>query len=255
MAAGPKKAANTVAFSPAETGIQALGELSHEMHTPLNAVLGFTDVLLAKSFGPINTHKDEYLQDIATAGHHTLELVEHLLSYARLTAGHSTIDLDYRSLQQVLTEATRMMQQITKRAGISLSPPMAPSIEINVDHHGFFQVLINLLTNSIEFTRQGGQFALKAAATGAGAGVTIVDTADGIPADVVEQIVEPFTQARRPGSQALKGAGLELSIAHSLVELHSGKLKIASKEVSGIPVTVRLPATLVRPLKTDADID
>ncbi len=254
QAPGAQKPPDTVAFSRAETAIQALGELGHEMRTPLNAVLGFTDVLLAKSFGPINTRQGEYLQDIATAGHHMLEMVEHLLSHARLTAGRYAIDPEWRSLQQVLTEAARMMQPIAKKAGIGLSAPMAPSIEINVDHHGFFQVLINLLTNAIKFTPQGGQVALTATATGTGLEVTIVDTGDGIPADMVGQVMEPFTQARRSGSQALKGAGLGLSIAHSLVELHGGDLKIASKEGSGTTVTVRLPAALVRPLKTGSKI-
>ena len=79
QASGTQKATDTVAFSRAETAIQALGELGHEMRTPLNAVLGFTDVLLAKSFGPINTRQGEYLEDIATAGHHMLEMVEHLI--------------------------------------------------------------------------------------------------------------------------------------------------------------------------------
>ena len=86
------------------------------------------------------------------------------------------------------------------------------------------------------------QVALTATATGTGLAVTIVDAGDGIPADMVEQIMEPFTQTRRSGSQALKDARLGFSIAHSLVELHGDELKIAPKEGSGTTVTVRLPA-------------
>lgn len=239
----------------AETAIQALGELGHEMRTPLNAVLGFTDVLLAKSFGPVNTRQGEYLQDIATAGRHMLEMVEHLLSHARLTAGRYMIEPEWRSAQQVLTEAARMMQPIAEKGGISLTSPVAPPIEINVDQHGFFQVLINLLTNAIKFTPQGGQVSLTATAVGDALEVIVTDTGEGIPADMVNQVMEPFTQARRSGSQALKGAGLGLSIAQSLVEMHGGTLNIASVEGDGTTVTVTLPTSRVRTLVAGAKAD
>ena len=77
-----------------------------------------------------------------------------------------------------------------------------------------------------------------------------MDTGNGIPADMVDHVTVPFTQARQSGCQALKGSGLGLSIAHSLVELHGGQLKIASKEGSRTTISALLPASLVRPLKT-----
>lgn len=109
-------------------------------------------------------------------------------------------------------------------------------------------MLINLLTNAIKFTPQGGQVSLTATAVEDGLEVAITDTGDSIPADMVQQVMEPFTQARRSGSQALKGARLELSIAQSLVELHGGQLKTFSKEGAGTTVTVILPDLIVKPL-------
>ncbi len=126
-------------------------------------------------------------------------MVEHLLSHAGLTAGRYAIEPDWRSLHEVLTEAARMMKAIAKKSGISLSAPMEPSLEINVDHHGFFHVLINLLANAVEFTPQGGQVALAAKVIGAELEVTIVDTGNGIQADMVDHVAGLFVQARRSG--------------------------------------------------------
>lgn len=232
----------------AEAAIRALGELGHEMRTPLNAVLGFTDVLLAKSFGPLNTRQSEYLQDVAVAGQHMLEMVDHLLDHARLTSGRYQIEPIWRSAAETLDEAMRLMHPIAEKAGVTLSVQDPPNVEVFIDHHGFFQILINLMTNAIKFTPKGGRVSLSMHEDANAVKFQVTDTGDGIAEDMLAHVMQPFSQARQSGANALKGAGLGLAIAKSLAELHDGQLQIASKEGSGTTVTIMLPMSRVRPL-------
>lgn len=233
----------------AEAAIRALGELGHELRTPLNAVLGFTDVLLAKSFGPINTRQDEYLQDVAVAGRHMLEMVDHLLDHARLTSGHYKIEPVWRSADETLNEAAAFMQPIAEKAGIALTSHDAPALELFIDRHAFFQILVNLMANAIKFTPEGGRVSVSVQEDVNAVKFQVIDTGSGIANDMLALVMEPFTQARKTGGNALKGAGLGLAIAKSLTELHGGQLHIASKEGSGTTATVLLPMSRTRVLE------
>ncbi len=227
----------------------ALGELGHEMRTPLNAVIGFTDVLLARSFGPLNDRQAQYLEDIGGAGRHMLEMVDNMLDHAQLTAGRYAFDPEWLDLQKLTADVLRLLEPMAHEAKITLSAPSIPPIQVHVDRRGMMQALINLLANAIKFTPQGGAITVTAEDGGDGLRLTVKDTGEGIPASDLPRITQPFTQARRLGAKPLKGAGLGLSIVKAVVEMHQGELEIKSAKGDGSSFTIILPKDKVRALE------
>ncbi len=228
------------------TATRALGEFGHEMRTPLNAVIGFAEVMLARSFGPVNERQGQYLQDIARAGRHMLEMVEHMLDHEQLTTGKYPFQPQWCRLRSLATEATRFLELPANDGELQLIMAPMEDIEVYVDRRGLLQVLINLLSNAVKFTPPGGQVELSATAQEDGLYIAIRDTGEGIPEEDLGQVMEPFTQARRLGAKPLKGAGLGLSIVQALTELHGGSLGIASVLGEGTTITLKLPAERMR---------
>lgn len=226
---------------------EALGELGHEMRTPLNAVIGFADIMLARSFGPINDRQDQYLRDISGAGRHLLEMVEHMFDHAQLTTGRYSLHQEWLSFDTLAAEALRLLEPIAQADGVGLHGPNGPAIEIYMDRRGLLQALINLLTNAVKFTPRGGEARVGAALDGDDFIITVADTGEGIRPEDLSRVTEPFTQARRLGARPLKGAGLGLSIVRAITELHGGAVHIASEPGKGTEVSMVLPASLARP--------
>lgn len=224
----------------------ALGELGHEMRTPLNAVIGFADILQAKSFGPINERQSQYLADIGRAGHHMLEMVEHMFDHAQLSAGRYPFNPEWVDLSELLEGACRMLQPAADEGEVTLAVVAAPRLDAYIDRGGMLQALINLLANSVKFTPPGGTVKLGAELGSDVLELQVSDTGEGIPAADLERVMEPFTQARRLGVKPLKGAGLGLSIVTALAELHGGAVSIASEFGEGTTVAIRLPGDKVR---------
>ena len=227
-------------------GADALGELGHEMRTPLNAVIGFADIMLARSFGPINDRQSQYLADIARAGRHMLEMVEHMFDHAQLTAGRYPFEPEWVNLPELLHEAGRLLQPAAIEGNVKLAVGPAPELEAFLDRRGMLQALINLLTNGVKFTPPGGEVTLSAELGHKTLELKVTDTGEGIPEADLKRVLEPFTQARRLGARPLKGAGLGLSIVTALAELHDGTVAIQSELGHGAEVSIRLPGTRVR---------
>lgn len=224
----------------------ALGELGHEMRTPLNAVIGFADIMLARSFGPINDRQSQYLDDIARAGRHMLEMVEHMFDHAQLTAGRYPFSPEWVNLPELLHEASRLLQPAAVEGNVRLAVGPVPEIEAHIDRRGILQALINLLTNGVKFTPPGGEVMLSAELGHQTLDLKVSDTGEGIPEADLERVLEPFTQARRLGARPLKGAGLGLSIVTALAELHDGSVSVQSALGHGAEVSIRLPGSRAR---------
>lgn len=226
---------------------QALGELGHEMRTPLNAVIGFSDVLLARSFGPLNDRQAQYLQDIGDAGKHMLEMVDNMLDHAQLTSGRYPFDPEWTDISKVAEDALKFVGPAADAGRISLTLEPFPIVEAFIDRRGILQVLINLLTNAVKFTPAGGAVSIAADKGGGGAfRVMVIDDGEGIPEDDLIRVMEPFSQARRLGGRPLKGAGLGLSIVRAITLMHDGDVDIASKLGEGTTVSIELPAERIR---------
>ena len=239
------------ARAEARASAAALADLSHEMKTPLNAVIGFAETIREETFGPVGHPRyNEYAEHIRASGEHLLDLVVALLDIAR-------IDADRLSLSPVLTDAARLAEECAamvrgsaETAGLRLVLDIDPDLpECVLDPRAVRQILLNLLTNAVKFTSDGEvRLSLrreKAAMSESGRDVvvfTVADTGIGMSAEDLARLGPRFTDAHGAGVRGADGAGLGLSLAFRLAEMHGGSLDLDSSPGEGVRARLVLPA-------------
>ena len=221
-----------------------LANMSHELRTPLNAIIGFSDVLAERMFGEINPKQGEYLGDIRASGQHLLSLINDILDLSKVEAGKMELQPSRFSLADALQSVAMMVRERAAGRGIGLSTQIDPAIGlVEADERKVKQVVLNLLTNAVKFTRPGGQVQLRATRAGDGVSVAITDTGVGIaPADQA-RVFEEFAQARAGAAGEQEGTGLGLTLSRKLVELHGGTIWVESELGKGSTFTFTLPRT------------
>jgi signal transduction histidine kinase/CheY-like chemotaxis protein len=206
-----------------------LASMSHELRTPLNAVIGFSDVLLERMFGDINERQEEYLRDIRGSGRHLLELINEILDLSKVEAGRMELDPVRLPLVPVLEHGLAMVRERAERTGIALELTTEPDVDtVWADELKLKQVVLNLLTNAVKFTRAGGSVTVTARRDGDVAEVTVRDTGIGIADDERERIFEAFQRGGRGVRTTTEGTGLGLTLSKRIVELHGGRLWMES---------------------------
>jgi PAS domain S-box-containing protein len=222
-----------------------LAAMSHELKTPLNSVLGFSEMLKGEMLGPIGqpAYRD-YAQNIHDSGKRLLAVINNILDVTRLQAGAITLDLRAVELRDLADDAVALARgESTHEVTIELAAGL-PQIE--ADAGRLKQVLGNLLSNAFKFTPEGGAIALRIRKTASGGiAIAVADEGIGMEPDQIEAALEPFRQLDRELSRRFEGTGLGLSIAKSLVELHGGALSIESAVGEGTIVTLTLPPARV----------
>ena len=222
-----------------------LATMSHEFRTPLNAILGFSELMKNQFFGPIGSDKYAgYLQDIHDSGEHMLELVNDVLDISSIEAGKRKFVSEAININELLTNCIRNVQNLAENAGVRLTLNLEDELPLlSADKRSLTQILQNLLSNAIKFTDKNGLILLTAINSGETISISVKDEGLGIPAAVLPNVTEPFVQSDTNAYTAEEGTGLGLSIVKSLVEAHSGKLEIKSVEGEGTEVIVTLPQT------------
>ena len=219
-----------------------LASMSHELRTPLNAVLGFSEVLLEEMFGPVNERQEEYLRDIHGSGQHLLELINEILDLSKVEAGRMELEYSSLDLRDLLEEATAMLRERATAHAISLTVDVAADVgRIQSDELRLKQVVLNLLTNAVKFTGDGGAVLVRAVRRGGDVEVTVRDTGIGVPEDDFERIFESFQQGGR-GSSREEGTGLGLTLSRRIVELLGGRMWLKSEVGVGSTFGFSLPA-------------
>jgi signal transduction histidine kinase/CheY-like chemotaxis protein len=218
-----------------------LASMSHELRTPLNAVLGFSEVLLERLFGEINDRQEEYLQDIHGSGKHLLELLNEILDLSKVEAGRMELEYSVFALRPLLDAAAAMLRERAAAHAIDLRVDVADDIgEIRSDERRLKQVVLNLMTNAVKFTEDGGSVTVHAERRGGDIEITVEDTGVGIPEADRERIFESFQQGGR-GSTREEGTGLGLTLSRRLVELLGGRMWLKSEVAVGSTFGVVLP--------------
>jgi len=218
-----------------------LANMSHELRTPLTAVIGFSEMLLRKVFGGLTEKQAEYLRDIRGSGHHLLALIDDILDLSKIEAGRIELVAAPFDLRGAIDQAVILVRERAGRRRIRLSAAVAAEIgEWSGDVRKVKQVLINLLTNAVKFTPEGGSVTVGASLQSGIVVISVRDTGIGIPAEERESIFDAFRQARSDG-RPQEGTGLGLTLARRLVELHGGRLWVESEVGSGSTFTFTLP--------------
>ncbi len=219
-----------------------LASMSHELRTPLNAVLGFSEVLLEQMFGEINERQEEYLRDIHGSGKHLLELLNEILDLSKVEAGQMTLGYTAFELAPVLDRAASMLRERAGLKGIDIAVEADAVGVVEADELRLKQVVINLLTNAVKFTGDGGSVVMRATRSSSEVvTITVTDSGIGVPPEDRERIFESFQQGGR-GASREEGTGLGLTLSRRLVELLGGRMWLESEVGAGSTFGFSFPA-------------
>jgi PAS domain S-box-containing protein len=220
-----------------------LAVMSHELRTPLNAILGYTDLFLFGVPAPLPEPMRPQVLRVQSAARHLLALIEEMLTFARLEAGHEEVRPAPLRAGEVAQDAAALLEPLALERGIAFGVEgPEPDFPMHTDVRKVRQILVNLLSNAVKFTGAGSA-TLTVAQDGPSAVFTVADTGIGIAADHLERIFEPFWQADQGLMRTQGGSGLGLSVARQLARLLGGDITARSTPGQGSTFTLRLPAT------------
>jgi two-component system cell cycle sensor histidine kinase PleC len=246
-----------IAMTRAEAANQAksefLANMSHELRTPLNAINGFSEIMAGEMFGPVGDARYKgYASDILRSGQHLLSLINDILDMAKIEAGKMTLHYEKVSLREVCEDAIRLMRGKAEDSGLMLVLEAQDLPDIDADQRGLKQVMLNLISNAVKFTPEGGSITVSIAQHGPGRQrVAVADTGIGIAAEDLGRLARPFEQVEGQHSKTTQGTGLGLALTKSLIEMHHGVMAMDSEPGAGTVVSFDLPE--VRPADAEAD--
>ncbi|HVJ42820.1 MAG TPA: ATP-binding protein [Dongiaceae bacterium] len=222
-----------------------LANMSHELRTPLNAILGFSEVIRDQLFGAAgNERYVDYARSINDAGRHLLRLINDLLDISRIESGRMDLQESLVDLRDVVRSCELLTREAARSNHLDLTVDIAPLIgRLRADERKLKQALLNLVGNAVKFTPAGGHIAVTATLLESGdVSIAVSDTGIGMAAADIPKALTPFMQIDGGLDRRHEGSGLGLPLARALIELHQGRLDIASSPGRGTTVTLILPA-------------
>tara|TARA_R110000868_G_scaffold29322_6_gene108985 strand:+ start:2635 stop:4161 length:1527 start_codon:yes stop_codon:yes gene_type:complete len=243
-----ERLANTVAVAEAATAAamrskwEGFAHLSHELRTPMNAVLGFSDMMRMEMFGPLSLRYREYSECVHASGRSALSLIDSLLEMSRVRTGDLSLDEAPFDPVILLRDVADAFERNAATGDVSLNMRARPvPYAVLGDRAKIRQVLHAILSNAIKFTEPGGTVSLDLLSGDEGICMTVTDTGIGIAHDDIAKCQEPFVRLGDPLLTGTGGAGLGLPIARHLLEAHGGSLSMQSRLGVGTTVTILLP--------------
>lgn len=219
-----------------------LANMSHELRTPLNAINGFSDIMKKELFGPLGDPRyAEYVNDILFSGQHLLSLINDILDMSKIEAGKMTLNSEVMQMNDMVSQVIRIVRGRAEENRLKLVYQEDVIPEIEADPRAVKQILLNLTTNAIKFTPEGGVVTVAVEPKSAGLIVRVSDTGIGISQENIERLAQPFEQIDSQHSRQHEGTGLGLALSKSLVELHGGNFTIESVVGQGTTVIFTLP--------------
>jgi two-component system, cell cycle sensor histidine kinase PleC len=221
-----------------------LATMSHEFRTPLNAIIGFSDIIKNQAFGPIgNKQYAEYANDINASGMHLLSIINDVLDLAKADAGKVQLVERQVDFTDVLRRCVRMCHERAQTGKVRLLfPDCTEPVFVIGDERLLLQIAINLVSNAVKFTPEGGDVRLTLQARmGEGVTMKVADTGIGIAQEDLQRVLRPFEQVESSYARKHGGSGLGLPYADRITRLHGGHLTLQSIVGRGTTVTVHLP--------------
>jgi two-component system sensor histidine kinase/response regulator len=243
------KLAQRVAELANKSKADFVATISHDLRTPMNAVIGYTQLIADELYGPVTPLQREHLERISASGKHLLGLVEQLLSHARIESREETVALSDVELTVVLEQSLMLVRPLAERKGRRVrTEGAAPPLQLHTDPGKVRQILVNLLGNALKFS-DGGDIVLTTRIAGAGAGLrvsfAVSDTGMGLAPEHIDRIFEPFWRVDSALVREREGTGLGLSVARQLARLLGGDVVVGASELErGSTFVLSLP---VRP--------
>jgi PAS domain S-box-containing protein len=218
-----------------------LAAMSHDLRTPLNAIGGYADLVRDGLYGPVTEAQVTAMLRIRRAEDHLLTLINDILTYAKIEAGHLTIEITDVPVNAMLAELRMLIAPQMAAKGLSYEfRPGSSDVRMRADRERATQILLNLLTNAVKFTTDG-VITVDFEVTNGEVLIRVCDTGPGIAQDRMASIFDPFVQAGRFGQAHREGVGLGLAISRELARAMAGDLTAVSKVGLGSTFTLRLP--------------
>ena len=226
---------------------QFLAAMSHELRTPLNAIMGFSEIISTEMLGPLKVDRyKEYANDIHRSGNYLLNLIEDILDLSRIEAGRVEMK---EEVVDVVAEAETAINLLSMKAEArkqKLLLVAEDSVELLGNTRYIRQMWVNLVSNAIKFTPQGGEITLAVRRLkGGNLALEVRDTGEGIPEHELHKVMQSFSRGASATRKAVDGAGLGLAIVNGLARLHDARLELESKVGKGTTARIVFPARRV----------
>lgn len=221
-----------------------LANMSHELRTPLNAIIGFSDLILRKTFGPLGDSRyGDYLQDIRDAGQHLLDIINNILDLTKIELGRMSLQNHPTDPRELISDVERVLAPALKERQIALQLDLAESLPVlTVDGGKLKQALLNLLSNAIKFSPDGGPVTLSCRLDKPDLyRFAVTDRGIGMAAADIPIALQPFGQIDSSLARKFEGTGLGLPLAKHFCELMGGQLEIDSELGQGTTVMIVIP--------------
>ena len=220
-----------------------LATMSHELRTPLNAIIGFSELLKMNKLGTLNEKQEHYLDNIRYGGRHLLNLISDILDISKIEAGKMDLTIEKTSLSEIIDETVILIKDEAAKKKITIKKEFDLLSEfIESDKQRIKQVLFNLLSNALKFSKEdGGTVTITVKKEGDMANISVSDTGIGIREEDLKRLFKEFEQLDSGISRKFGGTGLGLAISKKLVELHGGTIRAESKFGEGSTFIFTIP--------------
>jgi signal transduction histidine kinase len=247
----PKEEKPDPAANAASRRLEFLAKVSHEVRTPLNSIIGFAELMLGERLGPIGNQRYKgYVEDIHQSGLYALSLLNDLLDISKIEAGKFELNFTAVDVPELVEDCVASLQPLAKRARIVLRTSLAHDLPAVVaDPRRLKQILLNLLTNAIKFTKEGGQVIVSGSIIESELRLRISDNGVGMTKDEITFAMQPFNQLdTAPRKQS--GTGLGLPVTKALVDANRARLVLTSEPGVGTSADVIFPADRLFTIKS-----
>src|SRR5258706_8573082 len=221
-----------------------LANMSHELRTPMNAVIGFSQLLVDGKTGPRTADQSEHINDILTSGQHLLQLINDVLDLAKIEAGKMDLEPETFSVKEAADEVCAVMRTVASQRNVKIQVKgLANADKVTLDHRKFKQVLYNLLSNAVKFSHDNGEvkvaFSLDSRQQ---LRLQVKDYGIGIKQEDLPRVFREFEQLDSGAARRFPGTGLGLALTKKIVELHNGSISVESEFGKGSTFIVAVPS-------------
>ncbi len=238
------KAANNKLTAALRTKDEFLATVSHELRTPLSAILLLTESMQKGVYGALGARHSDVLSTVKQSARHLLALINDILDMSKIESGMFELDMGPVSLPIICRNSLQLVEETAYKKQITLVQKIDQSIDrVNGDERRLLQILVNLLSNALKFTQEGGKVGLEVVGDIQNRLVylTVWDTGIGIAKEDIAKLFQPFVQLDSKLSRQYEGTGLGLALVARLTEMHGGTVALTSEVGKGSRFTVTLP--------------
>jgi signal transduction histidine kinase/CheY-like chemotaxis protein len=219
-----------------------LANMSHELRTPLNAILGFSELLIDSTNGQFpEATKIRFLEQIHSSGKHLLGLINDILDLSKIEAGQMELHLQTVSVAETLSQVASIVEPLIAEKHMKIDIEAASAGQIVADEGKLKQMVLNLVSNAIKFSPEGGLITIKAEQAGDRLQIVVADSGIGIGEADIKRIFHEFQQVDSGANRKQQGTGLGLTLTRSFATLHGGDVRLESELGKGSRFTIDLP--------------